>query len=73
MIRIDAHHHLWRLPSGTPDRTGPGPRAHDWLDGPELAPIRRDFTLDDLSAVAAVAEIDRTVLVQVLPEVAETE
>ncbi|MER5268808.1 amidohydrolase family protein [Actinosynnema sp. NPDC002837] len=72
MIRIDAHHHVWRLPAGTPTSTGPSPRAHDWLDGADLAPIRRDFTLDDLSSVAAVAEIDRTVLVQVLPEVEET-
>ncbi|XVS61548.1 amidohydrolase family protein [Actinosynnema sp. CA-299493] len=72
MTRIDAHHHVWRLLPGPPDRPGPSRRAHDWLAGEDLAPIRRDFTLDDLSAVAAVAEIDRTVLVQVVPEVAET-
>jgi L-fuconolactonase len=72
MIRIDAHHHVWRLLPGTPGRTGPSPRAHDWLSGADLAPIRRDFTLDDLSTVAAVAEIDRTVLVQVVPDVEET-
>jgi L-fuconolactonase len=72
MTRIDAHHHVWRLLPGAAGRTGPGPRAHDWLDGPDLTPIRRDFTLDDLSSVAAATGIDRTVLVQVLPEVEET-
>ncbi|GAA1287119.1 amidohydrolase family protein [Saccharothrix xinjiangensis] len=72
MLRIDAHHHVWRLFPGAPARTGPNRRAHDWLNGADLAPIRRDFTLDDLSPVAAVAEVDRTVLVQVVPEVEET-
>lgn len=72
MTRVDAHHHLWRPLPGPPGRTGPSRRAHDWLDGPDLAPIRRDFTVADLSPVAAAAGIDRTVLVQVLPDVAET-
>ncbi len=72
MIRIDAHHHLWRLLPDQHAGPGPGPRAHDWLNGADLAPIRRDFTLDDLSSVAEVAGIDRTVLVQVVPEVEET-
>jgi L-fuconolactonase len=71
-IRIDAHHHVWRLLPGPPGRTGPNPRYHDWLNGPDLATIRRDFTVDDLASVAAVAEVDRTILVQVVPEVAET-
>ncbi|QFZ20937.1 amidohydrolase family protein [Saccharothrix syringae] len=72
MTRIDAHHHLWRLRPGAPGGPGPGRRAHEWLAGPGSAAIRRDFTLDDLSPVASAAGIDRTVLVQVLPEVAET-
>ena len=62
MIRIDAHHHLWELAR----------RPHVWLDGPAMAPIRRDFTLNDLAAPARDAGIDRTVLVQVLPSLAET-
>ena len=33
MIRIDAHHHLWKL----------GTRPHAWLDGAEMAAIRRDL------------------------------
>ncbi|MEU4449409.1 amidohydrolase family protein [Actinosynnema sp. NPDC050801] len=72
MTRIDAHHHVWRLLPDGHAGTGPSPRAHDWLDGADLAPIRRDFGLDDLSSVASVAEIDRTVLVQVVPDVEET-
>jgi L-fuconolactonase len=62
MIRIDAHHHLWELAR----------RPHVWLDGPAMAPIRSDFTLNDLAAPARAAGIDRTVLVQVLPSLAET-
>ncbi len=62
MIRIDAHHHLWDLSR----------RAQGWLDGPAMAPIRRDFTPADLEAVAAGAGIDRTVLVQVLADIDET-
>ncbi|MDU0290286.1 amidohydrolase family protein [Saccharothrix longispora] len=72
-IRIDAHHHVWRLlPPDERARTGPGPRAHDWLNAADLAPIRRDFTLRDLASAAAAAAVDRTVLVQVVPEVEET-
>jgi L-fuconolactonase len=62
MIRIDAHHHVWELAR----------RPHGWLDGPAMAAIRRDFTLADLAPLTQAAGIDRTVLVQVLPDVAET-
>jgi L-fuconolactonase len=72
VIRIDAHHHLWRVPPGTAGGPGPAPRAHDWLDAPSLAAIRRDFALDDLTRTAAAAGVDRTVLVQVLPDAEET-
>src|SRR5690349_13138600 len=57
--RVDAHHHLWQVST----------RRHDWLDGAETAAIRRDFTPADLRAVAAV---DATVLVQVLPDLDES-
>jgi len=60
--RVDAHHHLWDLSA----------RRHDWLDGAETARIRRDFGVADLEAVTAPAGIDRTVLVQVLPDLDET-
>jgi L-fuconolactonase len=62
MARIDAHHHLWRLAD----------RPQAWLDGPAMAGIRRDFTLTDLRAVTAQSRIDRTILVQVLPDLDET-
>jgi L-fuconolactonase len=62
VTRVDAHHHVWDL----------GRRAHTWLDGQEMAPIQRTFSLDDLAPLAAAAGIERTVLVQVLPEVEET-
>lgn len=62
MARIDAHHHLWRLAD----------RPQAWLDGPAMAGIRHDFTLTDLRAVTAAGRIDRTILVQVLPDLDET-
>ena len=60
MRRVDAHHHLWQT---SVDR-------HDWLDGPEMTAIRRDFTTVDLRAAAA--DIDATVLVQVRPDLGES-
>jgi len=51
VIRIDAHHHVWQF----------GTRPHAWLDGGEMATIRRDFTLADLALVTAAAGIDRTI------------
>ncbi|BFV55673.1 amidohydrolase family protein [Kitasatospora sp. CMC57] len=62
MTRIDAHHHVWQLAR----------RPQLWLDRAELAPIRRDFTLDGLARETRATGIDRTVLVQVLPDPAET-
>ena len=61
-LRIDAHHHLWRLDRGD----------YGWLT-PALAPIYRDFELADLKPLLAGAGIDATVLVQAAPTVAETE
>jgi L-fuconolactonase len=59
---IDAHHHLWDLSR----------RPQGWLDPPHMSPIRRDFGVADLAAVAAGSGIDRTILVQVLPDIEET-
>lgn len=61
-MRIDAHHHIWELAR----------RPQGWLDPPDLAPLRRDFTLGDLAPQSALARVDATVLVQVLPDLAET-
>ncbi|WP_037972737.1 amidohydrolase family protein [Streptomyces sp. NRRL WC-3742] len=61
-MRVDAHHHLWDLTR----------RPQTWLDAPELAPVRQDFGPADLAPHARAAGIDRTVLVQVLPDADET-
>ncbi|MFE6958036.1 amidohydrolase family protein [Streptomyces sp. NPDC057696] len=53
---IDAHQHVWDL----------SVRDQDWITGPELAPLRRDFTLDDLRPQTAAAGVDATVLVQTI-------
>ncbi len=60
-MRIDAHHHFWRLARGD----------YDWLT-PALAPIWRDFTPADLAPLLARAGVDATVLVQAAPTKAET-
>ncbi|MBD0841323.1 amidohydrolase family protein [Streptomyces sp. TRM68416] len=74
MTRIDAHHHIWRPTSASAAAADLGPRrrAHRWLDEPDMAAVRRDFTLNDLARETAAAGIDRTILVQVLPETDET-
>ena len=82
MTRIDAHHHVWRprpatsvaetAPRAPGTASGPSRRPHDWLDAPDMAAVRRDFTLDDLAPELAAAGIDRTILVQVLPDADET-
>jgi L-fuconolactonase len=58
-VIIDAHHHLWE------DLTR---RDYAWLE--DLDPIRRPYTVDDLTAVS---NADRTILVQTIPTVEETE
>ena len=59
--RVDAHHHVWRLGRGD----------YGWLT-PALAPIYRDFALDDLRPLLREAGIGATVLVQAAPTEAET-
>ncbi|MDG4862530.1 amidohydrolase family protein [Streptomyces sp. T-3] len=59
---VDAHHHVWDL----------SVRDQDWITGPELAPIRRDFTLDDLAPAARAAGVGATVLVQTVCVAEET-
>lgn len=48
---VDSHHHVW-----TAD--------YPWLAGEGLAPIRRDYTVDDLRPHLAAAGVSRTVLVE---------
>ena len=62
-VRVDAHHHVWRLDRGD----------YGWLRlTRELAPIYRDFDLADLRPELDDAQIGATVLVQAAPTVAET-
>ena len=60
-LRVDAHHHVWRLDRGD----------YGWLT-PALAPIYRDFTLDDLRPLLGASGVGATVLVQAAPTAAET-
>ncbi|MCF3174247.1 amidohydrolase family protein [Streptomyces sioyaensis] len=53
-MRIDAHHHLWDL----------NRRAQPWMDGPWADPIRRTYTLADLTPHLTGHGIDGTLLVQ---------
>jgi L-fuconolactonase len=61
-MRIDAHHHVWRLARGD----------YGWLT-PALAPIYRDFDLSDLAPHLASAGMSGTILVQAAPTEAETQ
>ena len=61
-MTVDAHHHVWDL----------SVRDQDWITGPELQPLRRDFTVTDLEPEARVAGVDRTVLVQTITVAEET-
>ncbi|MFF9623248.1 amidohydrolase family protein [Streptomyces griseosporeus] len=61
-MTVDAHHHVWDL----------AVRDQDWIRGPGLAPLRRDFTLADLEPAARAAGVDCTVLVQTVTDPGET-
>ncbi|MCX4419560.1 amidohydrolase family protein [Streptomyces mirabilis] len=61
-MRVDAHHHVWDL----------SVRDQDWITGPELRPLRRDFGMADLAPQARAAGVDRTVLVQTVTVPEET-
>ena len=62
-MRVDAHHHVWRLSRGD----------YGWLKPtPELLPIYRDFMLRELRPMLRGANVGATVLVQAAPTVDET-
>jgi L-fuconolactonase len=61
-VTVDAHHHLWDL----------SVRDQDWITGPALRPLRRDFTMRHLAPEARAAGVDRTVLVQTVTVADET-
>lgn len=60
-MRIDAHHHVWRLDRGD----------YGWLT-PALGPIYRDFGLSDLTPRLTRHGVEATILVQAAPTEAET-
>ena len=62
MSKVDAHHHVWDLTV----------REQSWMVGPELDPIRRNFSLEDLAPLAVAADVSATVLVQTVGLVEET-
>jgi len=62
MSKVDAHHHVWDLTV----------REQSWMVGPELDPIRRNFSLEDLAPLAVEADVSATVLVQTVGLVEET-
>lgn len=61
-MTVDAHHHLWDLTV----------RDQDWIRGPGLRPLRRNFTLVDLEPQARAAGVGRTVVVQTVTVPEET-
>lgn len=60
--KIDAHHHVWDL----------SVRDQDWITGPELAPLRRNFGIEDVEPEARAAGVTGTVLVQTIAVAEET-
>jgi L-fuconolactonase len=60
-MRIDAHHHVWDL----------AVRDQPWITD-AMAPLRRTFQVDDLAPAATAAGITATVVVQTVPDLAET-
>jgi L-fuconolactonase len=59
---VDAHHHLWDL----------GVRDQDWITGPALAPLRRDFLLSDYRPLADGNGVAASVVVQTITVPGET-
>ncbi|WP_405877063.1 amidohydrolase family protein [Streptomyces sp. NBC_01136] len=59
---VDAHHHVWDL----------AVRDQAWITGPELAPLRRTFSLSDLRPLAERAGVGATVMVQTVTVPEET-
>jgi L-fuconolactonase len=59
---VDAHHHVWDL----------SVRDQDWITGEAMAPLRRDFALDDLAPEARAAGVGKSVLVQTVTVAEET-
>ena len=61
-MRIDSHHHCWKLARGD----------YDWIDD-NLTPLNRDFLPDHLQPILTDADIEKTILVQAAETTAETD
>ena len=61
-MTIDAHHHIWDL----------AVRDQDWISSEMWPVLGKNYTLDQWSAVAGPAGIDRSVIVQTVPDPGET-
>src|SRR5580692_5512545 len=59
---VDAHHHLWDLRV----------RDQDWITGPALAPLRRNFLLGDYRPLARASGVAASVVVQTVTVPGET-
>lgn len=59
---IDAHQHFWQRDL---------PFRYEWLDSPDLAPIRQDFLPEDLEPLMRAAGVDRSIFVQTQHDLAE--
>jgi L-fuconolactonase len=62
-VLVDSHHHFW----------DPTRRDYYWMSGDELAPIRIPRGPEDLRPMLEANGVDRTVTVQTIPSVEETE
>ena len=62
-MRVDAHQHFWKLARGD----------YGWLTPRDHPAICSDFLPEHLAPLLKQARIDRTVLVQAAPTIAETE
>lgn len=62
-MRVDAHHHLWKIDRGD----------YGWLNEKDTPGIVRDFLPADIAPHLRACGIDKTVLVQCAETVAETE
>lgn len=62
-MRIDAHQHFWKVARGD----------YGWLTTADHPKIARDFLPEDIAPLLAAARVDKTILVQAAPAVAETE
>jgi L-fuconolactonase len=61
--RIDAHHHVWDL----------AVRDQPWMVGDLMAPIARNFGIDEFTSQTVANGIATSVVVQTVTEIAETE